>query len=223
MWSRGFVLRASAGALVFACASGAQFPAFATDVYGPVAGTPMAPWFTWTGPYVGGNVGGAFGSDLPGVIGGGQIGANLQVGRGLIGIELDADGSSQSSATTIPVGFTSLTRKDSVPWFGTARLRGGTVIAGGWMSYITAGVGSVDFKTELSGPVGNSTWERSRVAWTVGLGVEYALMWNLSLKGEVLYLDAGSFSTKANFGALTIPVNASLQHSVARIGANYHF
>ena len=96
------------------------------------------------------------------------------------------------------------------------------------MTYITAGAAWGDSKAELSASalgqtVANPAWEVSRVGWTVGTGVEYALTWNWSLKGEYLYLDAGGASTKANFFNLSIPVNARLQQHIGRVGASYHF
>jgi len=96
-------------------------PAFAADLpmwssY-PRAPAYAAPLFTWTGFYVGGNVGYSFGrsndastltssagtalfassgnSNLNGVIGGGQIGYNWQVQSFVFGIEADIEGSNE--------------------------------------------------------------------------------------------------------------------------------
>lgn len=95
------------------------------------AAPPPAPVYSWTGWYVGVNIGGSFGkandtvtygapavpfppastsADLDGVIGGGQIGYNWQANSWLFGLEADIQGSSERAAayrsgtvlTTIP-------------------------------------------------------------------------------------------------------------------------
>jgi outer membrane immunogenic protein len=98
--------------------------ASAADLPPPIyAKAPIsAATWSWTGFYIGANVGGGFGRDtdtvtaaLPGigtatgkarsntsgVIGGGQIGYNWQIGKIVLGLEADIDGSGQKSSGTI--------------------------------------------------------------------------------------------------------------------------
>jgi outer membrane immunogenic protein len=104
-------------------------PAFAADLAkappAPPAYTPPPPPI-WTGWYIGGNIGGSFGTSsdsgtfagvpvgggsprLDGVVGGGQIGYNWQANAWVFGLEADIqgtseDGSNSASLTVTPVG-----------------------------------------------------------------------------------------------------------------------
>src|ERR1700729_2288100 len=89
----------------------------------PVAYIPAAPMFSWTGFYIGGNVGGGWSrgnvtDSLFGVnfdngnsasfLGGGQVGGNYQIGSFVIGAEADfdwfANNNNSSNGTTVPGG-----------------------------------------------------------------------------------------------------------------------
>jgi outer membrane immunogenic protein len=97
-------------------ATGTGVTAFAADlpVKAPIyTKAPVAPWWSWTGFYLGGNVGyswgkqsatvtdlagdplAASGTSLNGVIGGGQIGYNYQISSAVLGVEADIQGSGQ--------------------------------------------------------------------------------------------------------------------------------
>src|SRR5271166_1224614 len=108
------ILLASVGAVALAgTAVAADLPTRAP----PPIYVPPVPIFTWTGVYVGAQIGYAWGTvnahagDLfgdfrtfslnnDGVIGGGHIGYNLQLNQFVIGLEGDVDGSSLSKTTT---------------------------------------------------------------------------------------------------------------------------
>jgi outer membrane immunogenic protein len=115
--------------LIVAVAMLAAGSAYAADL--PVKAPPVAvPVFTWTGPYIGLNVGYSWGSQtingnatgtsttggvttalattplfgsgsLNGVIGGGQIGYNWQFGNWLVGVEGDFQGSGERKTYTV--------------------------------------------------------------------------------------------------------------------------
>ena len=87
----------------------------------PVAYVPAAPMFSWTGFYIGGNLGGGWGrgnvvDSLFGVnftngnqasfLGGGQVGGNYQIGSFVIGAEADfdwfANNNNSGNGTTVP-------------------------------------------------------------------------------------------------------------------------
>src|ERR1700722_7056577 len=108
--------------------------------------------FSWTGFYIGANVG--IGSahsssdlrttgtsqNLTGILGGGQIGYNWQSGPWVFGVELDGQGSSQDGTWNGIVGGGGAgSQETSLPWFMTARGRVGYAFAPMWMIYVTGG------------------------------------------------------------------------------------
>jgi outer membrane immunogenic protein len=137
-------------------------PALAADM--PLkAPLPPAPAWSWTGFYLGGNIGYSVGRDptnqtingLGGVgsilittddqsptgfLGGGQIGYNLQMApQWLIGIEADFQGADQrGSSCSFECGILSLTAQQKLDWFGTVRARMG-YINGDYLWYVTGG------------------------------------------------------------------------------------
>lgn len=127
---------------------------------------PPVPVWSWSGFYLGLNVGGSWGrasdtiSFIPpggapalianertspdGIIGGGQVGYNWQRGHVVFGIESDIQGSGQQDSATV-TGVTatcgvpcSVTESDRLTWFGTTRGRLGYAWVN-WMAYVTGG------------------------------------------------------------------------------------
>ena len=84
----------------------AAAPAFAADLAPPPVAIPAVPLFTWTGLYLGGQIGYAWGTDTltvfpfgfgtnftpNGVVGGAHIGYNLQLNQFVAGLEGDVEG-----------------------------------------------------------------------------------------------------------------------------------
>jgi outer membrane immunogenic protein len=73
------------------------------------------------------------------------------------------------------------------------------------------------------------TDSQSHTGWTIGTGLEVALGWNWSLKGEYLYMDLDNKTYATAFitddGALpgTRIANVDLKIHTVRIGLNYRF
>jgi outer membrane immunogenic protein len=129
----------------------------------------MAPSWTWTGFYVGGNFGGGWSADpkvtftpndpfsaIPGAggpisfntsgpVGGFQAGYNWQLNQAwLVGVESDFDFSAiagQGTSTHIFAGFISLQQAadEKVQWFGTVRGRVGYLATNSLLLYGTGG------------------------------------------------------------------------------------
>lgn len=221
---RKIILTAAALTAMSQVAAAADLPArsgpYTAPMYSP------APVTTWSGFYVGANVGygwenatsttlGVTSNKLNGVIGGGQLGYNWQTGNLLLGIEGDFQGSGQSNTQTIGA----LTIKQEAPWFGTLRGRIGYA-NGPWLIYGTGGAAWQDYKITLSVPSGASaSSDTSKSGWTGGGGVEWMFMPQWSAKLEYLYMDTGNTNTTL-FG---IPITGRLQDNIVRVGANYHF
>ncbi len=119
-------------------------PALAADlpsIKGPPAYIPPPPVFTWTGLYVGGQVGYQWGHSgttlLPGTIlatglpgyspngvtGGAHVGYNYQVGQFVVGIEGDANGSSYYGSNSVLAGLFTYSTRETVN--GSIRARAG--------------------------------------------------------------------------------------------------
>jgi len=203
-----------------------------------------APW-SWTGFYVGGNVGiagaqtkisspdgsylpagASFNSDATGVIGGLQAGYNWQFNNFVLGLEGDVSLASLSR-TTSP-GAVSFIGGDSfhgdVTALGTVRGRLG------WafdrvLVYGTGGVAFASLKDQYSSPPFPFTASASSSAtgWTAGGGVEYALADHWTVKAEYLHVGFSNRSaTTTQFGNT---YNFAFKDSVdiGRVGINYKF
>jgi outer membrane immunogenic protein len=177
----------------------------------------------WTGFYVGLNVGYGFGksdwdfaavSPSPkGILGGITLGYNFQTGVWLWGIEGDLDYSGMKGSTDCYLG--TCETKDS--WLGTARGRFGYAGWNNWLPYITGGAAFGDIKATSS--FGDES--KTKIGWTAGAGVEYAMWTNWSVKAEYLYVDLGSFECGISCGPVGDTV--SFKANVVRAGVNYRF
>jgi outer membrane immunogenic protein len=197
--------------------------AFAADLTPPPPPPPPVPIFSWTGLYVGGQIGyawdhdsvsaffpgpnfssgfPAFGvvsfSDSPnGVIGGVHVGYNLQINQWVAGVEGTVDGTSVSrSGVFNPFGFATLDESSTVQ--GSIRVRAGIafdrVLLYGTGGAAFAGIDNV-YTTSLTSPPFFLTERvsRTRSGWTAGGGLEYAVTNNWSIRAEYRYSDFGHF------------------------------
>lgn len=229
-------------------------------VAAPVA---VAPAFTWTGLYAGVNAGYAWNSgdkwstrgdattlayagagNFPvsgsfsrgGFVGGGQLGANYQMGRFVVGAETDIMGlgSSKKSNFSMASG-TYGTLKDANSWLGTTRIRLGVTPVDNLLIYGTGGAayGGVKHSAFVVAPgVGGAAWAGSKsdtkFGWALGAGAEYAFTQNITGRVEYLYYDLGR--TNVALGALNgaaagaAPVmRAENRGNLIRAGLNYKF
>jgi outer membrane immunogenic protein len=168
-------------------------------------------YFSWSGFYVGINGGYGWGKadtaalslDPSGFLVGGTIGYNLQTGSWVWGIEGDFDYSAMKD------DFGPLEVK--VPWFATARGRIGYAGWNNFMPYITGGAAFA----KLEADAGAANASDTRVGWTVGAGVEYALYNAWSVKLEYLYADLGTYDIGGG--------NVDFTTNIVRAGINYRF
>jgi outer membrane immunogenic protein len=206
------VMRRIAGsaALLATIAGGA---ACAADLPHPSYYTATAPLsaYSWTGLYLGGNLGYEWGatSNNPtrpsGIAGGAQAGYNLQTGQFVFGGEADIQLSGAND--------TFASWKFSNPWFGTLRGRAGYAV-NNFLIYGTAGIAFGELQAQTVGLLSES---HTNVGWTAGAGVEAGIAANWSAKVEYLFVDLAS-----NTYALTGTSNG-LSASLFRMGVNYHF
>jgi outer membrane immunogenic protein len=176
---------------------------------------------SWTGFYVGGNIGYSIGRDPTetsqiqpplsaviesfklapaGFVGGPQIGVNWQTGNLVLGAEADWQRANQTDFACLHDcnGVFNQDYDQSLKWFATTRARIGFA-RDGWLWYATGGGawGRVeDTFTLFSGPLNipllGVSANHDVSGWVVGGGVETALAGPWSAKLEYLYMNLGS-------------------------------
>jgi hemolysin activation/secretion protein len=153
-----------------------------------------------------------------GAIGGGQVGYNMQLSRGMIGVEADLQGAgAKNRGAYATLGREPLTRATlltevdnaaAIDWLGTVRGRLGFFAT---PSLLAFGTGGLAYGETTSATFVNQEWRQARspfsdllktsgsigiadkfmTGWTIGAGFEWMFSRNLSLKGEYLYYDLG--------------------------------
>jgi iron complex outermembrane recepter protein len=209
----------------------------------PVKAPPTpAPPFNWTGIYFGVNGAYSFGtSDWTGAVTGatsgnfgtsglafgGTAGANYQVGRFVVGVEVDGDWTdAHGFGTFAAASFCAGGCLTNNNWLATARGRAGYALDP-LLIYGTGGAAFGDVRANFSNdPVSSAT----KAGWTVGAGVEVALAKNWTAKAEYLFVDLGDGFCMADCAiqhpraAPTIPdINVKFNESLVRAGLNYKF
>ena len=236
---RQFLL-ASVGAIALAGS------AFAADL--PIAPPPPpVPIFSWTGLYLGLQIGYAWDHDsenfglgptplLPvpfflassfstspsGVIGGAHIGYNLQIGQWVAGIEGTADGTSLSQTVFDPISGINVSTK--APIQGSFRARAGVA----WdraLIYVTGGAAFTSIHNDYSTfGLATESISKTRSGWTVGAGIEYAVTNNWSVRAEYRYSDFGHY-TDFPFAIVAFPFSVTTQHHLTQnqvqLGVSY--
>lgn len=201
---------------------------------GPIATPAVAPaGYNWNGLYLGLNAGAAFGTDtttasgggvaaaasanIPGFIGGAQIGVNYQTGAVVWGFEADFDASTQNQSLASGV----LAGTSQMPWFGTLRGRLG-VAFDRLLIYGTAGGAAGELKSNFTIPAGPTSTTVTYGTWTAGGGFEYGITDNLSARVEYLYFDTDNVGT-GTIGPPTTTITSRLKENLVRAGLNYRF
>lgn len=233
---RNITIAAVAAAGIALSAVSAQ----AADIPRPVyKAAPVVMAYNWTGFYIGANVGygsgdlnaTAFGfgvsEGIDGWFGGGQIGWNYQaVGSPWVwGVEVDSQWANIGKDITVVSGNTVATASTDLDYFGTARLRLGYA----WdrvMLYGTGGLAwgsnSIGFGVAVPGLAAAVDSSNTHVGWTVGGGLEWALLDNWTAKVEYLYvkLDNENYFSNAAGG---LGFDADLDIHTVKFGINYRF
>jgi outer membrane immunogenic protein len=256
------ILLASVGAI--ALTGSAAFAADLPSRAPPPVYLPPAPIFTWTGIYIGGQVGYAWASgnnnftgfdpffdtgtflstnlngNPSGVIGGANVGYNYQINQWVLGLEGSVDGTSLSNtaAAIFPDG-TTLSAHSNADIQGSIRGRVGIA----WdraLIYATGGVAFGGFNTNVSIANPGTTLlgaapffasgnvSTTRVGWTVGGGIQYAITNNWSVRAEYRYtnwgtLNDGSLSGGTVAGTAFFDGNRHLNQNQVQVGFDYKF
>jgi outer membrane immunogenic protein len=208
-----------------------------------------APVFSWTGCYIGAQVGWAelrdrqdlssptfalpVDSTASGVKGGGHAGCNYQVSRFVFGLEGDIEDSDINNRYVIGFPFTNTTGTVKTDWQGSIRGRVGLAFdrvllyaTGGWAwarvtdTYCTL-VGGV---CAIGGPGFFDSISSTRNGGTVGVGLEYAFFNNFSARVEYRYTRfQDNTNTLPNFLAPPGRSVDYLEENAVRVGLSYRF
>jgi outer membrane immunogenic protein len=195
-------------------AAGLSTSAGAADLYG--SGAPLTVNDTlyrsdsWARPYLGVNLGYAWGSVAnnpakpSGFVGGVQAGYNWQSGSFVFGLEGDIQATA-AEETFAPWKF-------SNPWFGTVRGRAGYA----FNNVLFFGTGGLAFG-ELRATTFGLTESHTNAGWTLGAGAEMGIDRNWSAKIEYLYVDL------ANSNFVITGASNGYRFGLIRAGVNYRF
>jgi outer membrane immunogenic protein len=180
-------------------------PALAADLPLKAPPPPPAPAVSWTGCYIGGNVGGGWASDgawtdingshgnpsSSGWLGGGQVGCDYQFGPWVIGLAGMFDWGSLNGSSTDPYD-TSYTAHTKVLQFDTATARFGYAFDRALL-YVDGGAAWSNTQRYWTPP--GATWQTAtttETGFTVGVGLEYIIAANWSAKIEYNHSYFGS-------------------------------
>ncbi len=184
--------------------------------------------YNWNGFYIGINAGGGWGSstwsnpagtadaDLAGGLVGGTLGYNYQMGQTVVGFEGDLDWSNIRGTTSngLCTGISCETRNS---WLATTRGRIGYAFDR-VMPFVTGGAAFGDIKAT---PAGLGTTTTTKVGWTLGGGVEFAIAGPWTAKVEYLYADLGKGSCDP--AVCGVSTDVSFTSNIVRGGINYRF
>ncbi len=234
-------------------AASVQF-ACAADLVTKAPMYPQAPaiLYSWTGFYVGGNIGygwdniddttNSLTGDFPqstisgkanGVFGGGQVGYNYIFNPSfLIGVEADLDAADLSGSHSECIQPSRCAQTNNkIHWFDTVRGRIGYVQSN-LLLFVTGGVALVHTSTNrtltaalIPAALGQSVRvSNTDVGWTVGGGVEYgfAPRWSVNLEYRYIQFDTGR-DFIFTVPAANVHVDSTDHINTVRIGLNYHF
>ncbi len=208
-----------------------------------------APVFSWTGFYIGGNLG--FGWNQGGVndtlfglnygnpsgngvfIGGGQIGANYQISSFIIGAEANFDWAANNSnsfpGVATPLGTIRVSSNDR--WITTLAARFGWAIdhlliygkaGGAWV-----GAGNFAITNVGTGASVAISSNNNNSGWLVGAGAEYAITnhWTTKLEYDYIGVSNASYTVPAGAPFLAGDTFSSSGRSIQMLtaGVNYLF
>ncbi len=207
------------------------------------------PVFSWTGFYVGANVGGAWGDHnaniaaspiaaaqaintrLSGVIGGGFAGYNYQINQFVIGVQGDFQGLGASGSTFS--SSTDTTSRVQGDWLGAVNGRlgfaidralfyaiGGAAFAHG-STTVTAGPALTDLLGRFGVAATPVNISHDFTGYDIGGGVEYAISQNWTARVEYRYSDFGAWNCPA---IAWVPNGATkIDNNAVTFGVSYLF
>jgi outer membrane immunogenic protein len=190
--------------LAIAMLSSASAVSEAADAQSPAYRPPPRPlpFYTWTGFYVGAHVGPAGFSNGggSGLVGGGQVGYNFQINPNwVLGIEGEFSGTTIGSSEN----FGAMSARAGIDWVSTLAPRVGYAFDR-WLVYGKVGGAWIHGSGGISAPGFSISFDGTTSGWVAGVGAEYALRDNWTVKGEFETMDFGGC---CNFNVFKAGVN----------------
>ncbi|MEZ0214369.1 MAG: outer membrane protein, partial [Xanthobacteraceae bacterium] len=201
------------------------------------------PTFSWTGFYLGANIGYAFADadaeyegytdsfSTEGFIGGVQIGYNYQFdNKVVLGVEADIEFGNPDDNLSFEVPLV-LNSWDSasyeIDYFASVRARLGYAFDH-WLPYVTGGVAfgkgkGIGYDLGGNNPTVDGKDSPVHVGWVIGAGLEYAITDNWTVRGEYLYYDLGSEDYSDTILGVPVTGTVDLKIQTVRLGVNYKF
>jgi opacity protein-like surface antigen len=220
-----------------------------------VDGPPEAPFYkappadagyNWNGFYIGTNLEAGWGhtnwtfrddgatidSRFAGLLGGGEIGYNYEVGKWVFGLAADASSTHARGVQPCPTGFF-YNCEFNFNWLSTATARIGYAYWDRLVAYVKGGaviaqdraqsVCDTNSRPTISAVVLNGCPSegdsKTQAGWTVGWGYEFGLTQDVSVKSEMLYFDLGN----DRYNIVNIPVDIRTNGFVATVGLHFRF
>lgn len=243
MTFKASVLGALASVFAIGAAAAADLPMYKGPAYAP----PPPPVFTWEGWHVG--ISGSYGGGASytastlynyaapavlfadtsrgttGFLAGVQSGYTWQFANNFV-LGYESEFNYADVSTSNNGGFAGGVNT-RLNWFGAERLRFGYAL-GRFLPYITGGLAYGQVRTQgvdfFAGDAFISNASRWQAGWTVGAGLEYAVLDNISVKAEYLYTSMkGPNGAGIGFptGSYRIFDGRGFDTHIARIGINY--
>jgi outer membrane autotransporter protein len=201
----------------------------------------IQPVYNWTGFYLGAYLGADWGSTnwnfagaaaidphFAGLLGGGEIGYNYQVGKWVFGVESDAGWTNAHGVLPCTIGFFYNCETD-VNWLSTATARigyaywdrllvyakGGGVIAQDQAHFVCNTNPQIPTVVLVGCP--SQSDSKTKAGWTIGWGSEFGLTQNVSVKGETMYFDLGS----DRHNLVGIPIDLQRSGFISTVGLHF--
>jgi opacity protein-like surface antigen len=214
-------------------------------VKAPIYKAPTVPaGYNWAGFYIGAYLGAGRGfanltflddgtttnPRFAGFLGGGEIGYNYQVGKWVFGLEGDLAWTNAHGARSCPIGFFANCEID-MNWLSTATGRIGYAYWDRFLTYVKGGAAIAQDRAEATcTPNSQSTIlpvvgcpssgdSKTNVGWTLGLGSEFGLTRNVSVKSEIMYFDLGS----DRYTIAGIPTDIQRTGFISTLGLRFRF
>jgi outer membrane immunogenic protein len=194
------------------------------------------PFVSWTGCYIGANIGGAWTHEdfssfdngshsASGIAGGGQIGCDYQFASNwLIGIQGMLDGADLTS-DHILLDDPDDTFHTKVRWFGTVTGRLGFLVTPSFLIYGKGGVAFVGDNHSLTSTDSSfaSTGDFTRTGWDAGIGLEWMFFPSWSVWVEYDHMGFGDRNEIIHDDGDLFIENVEQSVDKVLVGVNYRF